>query len=118
MRLIFVYNADSGLVNTVKDIGHKLFSPQTYDCLLCSLTHGTFRENPEWKRFREKSRSEMLFLHRDEFESSYGRHMEYPVILREQEEIEVAISKDQLAEFTDLNELIAAVAQLEKGAAG
>ncbi len=27
--LLFVYNADSGLFNTLGDIGHKLFSPNT-----------------------------------------------------------------------------------------
>ena len=28
--LLFVYNADSGLFNTMADIGHKLLSPETY----------------------------------------------------------------------------------------
>ena len=50
-RLLFVYNADSGLFNTMADIGHKIFSPQTYSCLLCALTHGYFRERDEWRRF-------------------------------------------------------------------
>lgn len=114
MRLIFIYNADSGLMNTVKDIGHKLLSPATYDCLLCSLTHGTFRENPEWKRFREKSKCEMLFLHRDEFEKKYNLELEYPVILKETETLDVAISKEELATFPSLQSLIGAVQALER----
>ena len=113
MKLIFVYNADSGLVNTVKDIGHKLLSPQTYSCLLCSLTHGTFRENPEWKAFREHSSTEMRFLHRDEFEQQYHRKMQYPVILRETDTLEVAISKEQMASFGSLDSLIEAVKEIE-----
>ena len=116
MKLIFVYNADSGLANTVKDIGQKLFSPQTYDCLLCSLTHGTFRENPEWKAFRQNGAMEMVFLHRDEFEQQYDRKLDYPVILRENGSLEVAISKDQMAEFATLDGLIEAVRNLEKPA--
>lgn len=115
MKLIFVYNADSGMMNTVKDIGHKLFSPATYDCFLCSLTHGAFRENPEWKSFRNGSSVEMDFLHRDEFEDKYGRTMEYPVVLNEGTQLEVAISKDQLASFSSLEDLIHAVRKLEEG---
>lgn len=114
MKLIFVYNADSGLANTVKDIGQKLFSPQTYDCLLCSLTHGTFRENPEWRSFRESAGTEMLFFHRDEFEQQYGRKLEYPVILKEGASLEVAISKEEMASFATLANLIEAVRALEK----
>jgi hypothetical protein len=38
MKLIFIYNADSGLANTVKDIGHKLFvSVQQKRCALVIL---------------------------------------------------------------------------------
>jgi hypothetical protein len=111
--LIFIYNADSGLANTVKDIGHKLFSPATYDCLLCSLTHGTFRENPEWKAFRENAKFEMVFLHRDEFEQQYGTQMEYPVILKESASLDIAISRDQLAGYSSLQQLISAVEDLE-----
>lgn len=113
MKLIFVYNADSGLVNTVKDIGQKLFSPQTYDCLLCSLTHGTFRENPEWKSFRQNSDTEMEFLHRDEFEQRSDKKFDYPVILREADSLEVVVSREQMAEFDTLDTLIEAVRDLE-----
>ncbi len=117
MKLIFVYNADSGLANTIKDIGQKLFAPQTYDCLLCSLTHGTFRENPEWKSFRQKANTQMLFLHRDEFEQQYDTKLEYPVILKEGDSLEVAVSKEQMAAFATLDDLIGAVKSIE-GQAG
>lgn len=113
MKLIFVYNADSGMVNTVKDIGQKLFSPQTYDCFLCSLTHGTFRENPKWKDFRSSSNTEMEFLHRDEFEERYDMTMEYPVILRKTNSIEAVIAKEELASYSSLDHLIDAVKRLE-----
>jgi len=113
MKLIFVYNADSGMLNTVKDISHKLFSPQTYDCFLCSLTHGTFRENPEWKEYRSQASTEMVFLHRDEFEQQYGQKKEYPIILKDNGLLEVAVSKDQLAKFSSLDDLINAVRSFE-----
>ncbi len=114
MRLLFVYNADSGLLNTAKDIGHKLFSPATYDCFLCSLTHGTFRENPQWKTFRQNSNSEMVFLHRDEFEKEYMQKFDYPVILEQNNSLKVVISKDALSSFTSLENLIEAVEHLEQ----
>lgn len=114
MELLFVYNADSGLLNTAKDIGHKLFSPNTYDCFLCSLTHGTFRENPKWKSFRQNSATEMSFLHRDEFEQQYDRVLDYPVVLENNDALQIVISKDQLSTFSSLEDLIEVVKQLEK----
>ena len=47
--LIFVYNADSGLFNTLTDIAHKTFAPETYSCNLCAITFGTFGMRTEWK---------------------------------------------------------------------
>ena len=114
MKLIFVYNSDSGITNTIKDIGQKLFSPQNYGCLLCSLTHGTFRENSEWKAFRQSSDIEMQFLHRDEFEQRYDMHIDYPVILGEDDTLEVVVSKDQMASLASLNDLIETVKNLER----
>ena len=65
--LLFVYNADSGLFNTLADIGHKRFSPQTYECALCALTHGYFSERAQWRSFIEQLPCRCDFLHRDEF---------------------------------------------------
>lgn len=112
MKLIFVYNANSGVASMIKDIGHKLMSPQTYDCFLCSLTHGTFREDPEWKAFREKSSIDMEFLHRDEFERKYDRKENYPVVLKQQSNIQVALSRDQLSHLASVEDLIVAVKDL------
>ena len=70
-RLLFVYNADSGLFNTMADIGHKIFSPETYECALCALTHGYFKERTEWRSFIEGLEIECDFMHRDEFNRHY-----------------------------------------------
>jgi len=69
--LVFVYNADSGLFNTMADIGHKIFSPETYECALCALTHGYFKERGQWRAFVENLDIECEFLHRDEFVRRY-----------------------------------------------
>ncbi len=39
--LVFVYNANSGLLNALLDMGHKVVSPRTYPCSLCALTYGS-----------------------------------------------------------------------------
>lgn len=72
-RLLFVYNADSGLFNTVADIAHKILSPSTYACNLCALTHGHFKVREDWVNFLNTLDAECDFLHRDEFHAKYGR---------------------------------------------
>lgn len=109
MKLIFVYNADSGLLNTLMDIGHKIIEPETYTCNLCNLTFGNFSENQKWKEFRENTDIEMEFLHRDEFETKYEMKLPCPVILKGSEPPAVAIPKEQLEKFKSLDELIKAV---------
>lgn len=69
--ILFVYNADTGLFNLMADIGHKIFSPQTYSCDLCALTHGYFSERSQWRAFIEQLDCECDFLHRDEFVARY-----------------------------------------------
>lgn len=68
--LIFVYNAESGLFNTLSDVAHKIFSPQTYACNLCALTHATFGVRREWKEFLESLDARTEFLHADELRRS------------------------------------------------
>ena len=69
--LLFVYNADSGLFNTLGDIGHKLFSPATYPCRLCAITHGVLAERAEWRDFVESLGVSCEFIHRDQFRSRF-----------------------------------------------
>lgn len=70
--LVFVYNADSGLFNTLTDIAHKTFAPETYSCNLCAITFGTFGMRAEWKQFLESLDIGLEFLHRNELGEQYG----------------------------------------------
>ncbi|MGB3775407.1 MAG: GTPase [Leeuwenhoekiella sp.] len=111
MKLIFVYNANSGKLNLYKDIAHKIFSPQTYPCSLCAITFGVLKENEHWKTFRKGSDLKMEFHHIDEFNSKYRskwlKKFEFPVILNENnEDLEVFISKDELDALEDSEALI------------
>lgn len=81
-QLVFVYNADSGLFNTITDIAHKIISPTTYSCQLCALTHSYFSVKEDWANFLEELDVSLEFLHRDELLENYGKsEMSLPVIL-------------------------------------
>jgi len=107
--LIFVYNANSGALNTALDIAHKLISPSTYQCNLCSLTHGVFSEHEDWKHFREESDDELIFLHKDEFEKAYNHQQDdYPVVFEKTSDgLNIFISANDMRTLNDLPALMA-----------
>lgn len=112
MKLIFVYNADSGLFSSIFDLGHKIINPDTYQCNLCSLTYGNFTENKKWKEFRKKAAIEMEFLHRDEFEKNYKLKIEYPAILILDDMLEVGISNEEINKYKSLDDLITGIEKI------
>jgi hypothetical protein len=82
-KLLFVYNADSGLFNTLADIGHKIFAPATYECALCALTHGYFKERGQWRAFIEGLACDCEFLHRDQYLERFpDQGYELPAVFR------------------------------------
>ncbi|MEO0375153.1 MAG: GTPase [Cyanobacteria bacterium P01_A01_bin.17] len=106
-QLIFVYNADSGGLNALFDIAHKVVSPETYSCSLCMLTHGVLSERTAWKTFRESSPVPLTFLHRDEFEERYLPLQSYPVVLLEQNrQMETVMTADALNKLSTIDQLI------------
>ncbi|HZG53291.1 MAG TPA: hypothetical protein VEZ40_14265 [Pyrinomonadaceae bacterium] len=81
--LVFVYNADGGLFNTLSDVAHKILSPETYACNLCALTHTAFGMRREWKEFLESLDARTEFLHADELRARHGvAGLALPAILR------------------------------------
>ena len=60
---IFVYNADSGLLNWVSDYLKKIFSPKTYPCNLCVVTYNNFGMKREWNDFVFNLDYSIEFLH-------------------------------------------------------
>lgn len=71
-NIIFVYNADSGLFNGIKDLIHKNFSAATYPCSLCAVTYNNLGMRGEWRQFIRSLNREVEFLHRDELADQYG----------------------------------------------
>jgi hypothetical protein len=71
-KIIFVYNADSGLINAMKDWTHKIVSPETYACSLCALTYDNLGMRRPWREFVRELGYDVEFLHRDELDEQYG----------------------------------------------
>lgn len=116
-KLIFIYNANSGKLNSILDSAHKILSPHTYNCNLCALTFDTFSENRQWKKFRETSGMEMDFLHLDEFKKSYaskfGYKFTFPIVLIENNnELEVFITTERVNELKTVEELVGEIGDL------
>jgi len=110
--IIFVYNADSGLFNTVSDIAHKIFSPDTYECALCSISHGYFNVRAEWKDFIETLPIPCEFLHRDEAIMKYQIADQLPaVFIRKPEGIQVCLTADKIRLCQSVKDLQQAVLQ-------
>jgi hypothetical protein len=65
-KLVFVYAGDSGALNALFHVAHKIVSPSTYPCGLCALTHGIVAERSEWREFIRAQSLPAEFLHRDE----------------------------------------------------
>jgi hypothetical protein len=71
-KLIFVYNADGGILNMFKELIHKNVSPDTYPCSLCAVTYDNLGMKREWKQFVRGLGREVEFLHRDELAREHG----------------------------------------------
>ena len=118
-RLIFIYNADSGLRNALLDGAHKALSPNTYQCNLCDLTYGVFKERKAWKKFRQEMEWNMEFLHKDEFKKQYaskfGHKFEFPIVLIAlDDELQVFISARELNELETMEALIDLINKRDK----
>ena len=110
-HLIFVYNADSGMFNTLTDIAHKVFSPKTYECNLCAISHSYLSERGEWKDFIQELDVECEFLHRDEFLKKYTSNEErFPVIFKlAGKELTLCLSADKIDACKTMDDLKEAI---------
>jgi hypothetical protein len=105
--LIFVYNADSGLFNTMTDVAQKNFSPQTYSCNLCALTRSNFDMCKDWKKFIETLKLPVRFLHADELKARHSLgNVSLPVVLiRQGERIESLVDADSINACQNIGKL-------------
>jgi hypothetical protein len=116
MKLIMVYNADAGFLNGMMDSMHKLFSPATYQCSLCAITHDSFGMRKEWKEFIERINIPIEFFHRPDFRAKYPDiEVELPVILADENgEVKTILNASEMKAAGDVQGLINALsAKLE-----
>lgn len=107
-RIIFVYNADSGLVSGIKDFFHKILKPSTYECHLCFVSYDNFGMRKSWKDYIESLPFPTEFLHRDEFAL---KHPEVKAVLpaafwENNGRISPLIDADEMNAVNNLKELI------------
>ena len=104
-RLIFIYNADGGLVQMALDSLHKTLSPSTYPCSLCAITYGSLRMDPKWRKWLQALPIPAVFQHKDD---TPHKHIPLPAVLRERAgKIEVLIDAPKLDSLSSLDALIA-----------
>ncbi|TDH21609.1 hypothetical protein EXU57_19080 [Segetibacter sp. 3557_3] len=105
-ELIFVYNAGSGLFDSLTDFAHKIIAPSTYQCRLCALTYGNFTVKQQWKDFISQLPIKVSFLHKDEFARLNTSGVALPaVFIRSDDSLTLFVSNNQINECRTLNDL-------------
>mgnify|MGYP006277213555 CR=1 FL=1 len=108
--LVFIFNADSGAINSVKDFFHKMVKPSTYECNLCAVTFGNFGMKKEFAEYITDIEEQIPveFLHKDEFEELYpeAKNPKYPsAYYWDEEKLSVFISQKEMNSVESIDEL-------------
>ena len=112
-RLIFVYNAESGTMNSAIDFAHKMLSPETYECNLCKITYGNFAMKKEWKEFLKQVTTEVKFMYKNQFVKAYGiKDEEFPAVFKiKSGRIKKVLSCNELNSMNKIEEIVIALQQ-------
>ncbi|MCH2228882.1 MAG: hypothetical protein MK105_00960 [Crocinitomicaceae bacterium] len=106
-EVLFVYNAEKQVVSAAFGFLHKLFSPDTYPCELCLITHSGFGERKSWAKLKAESGLDLCFMYRSEFELRFNQNIELPAVFVLIENVPITImSKSELARLKEPEELI------------
>jgi len=115
--LLFVYNTDSGVLQSFKNFssGKASSSGGADTCNLSAITHSPVGIKKEWKRFCKDLENPSRSLDRNEYSAEFGsRHPQssFPVVLIQKgTEIENFISTEELNRCRALEDLIVLVKQ-------
>ena len=111
VKIVFVYNVNSGLLSLLADAGHRAVRPSTYPCRLCAVTYTFTGMRREWRAFVAALGHPVEFLHRDELEKAYGiSDVALPaVFLVDQETARLLIAADEINDVQSLTEWMSLV---------
>ena len=108
-RLIFIYNADGGIVQGIMDSVHKTLSPATYACSLCALTYGVVRMDPKWRAWLKELPIPSVFYHKDD---NPHDEVTLPVVLADRGgQVDTLITAERLSAINNVDALIAEIEQ-------
>jgi len=118
-KLIFVYNAESGKMNAIKDSIKKIFNKSGYECNLCGITYGAFSMKKDWRDYIRDLDVDVEFLHKDEFRGEYDPDAnEFPIAYIDKGSgLEKFISQPEMDGFQNIEELKSAVKERIKNLA-
>ena len=107
-ELIFVYNAKSGIMNGLIHWTHKIISPESYVCVLCSLTYNNFGKINKWKSFLNSLELQITFLYKDQIKSkqTFFKNNLPCVYLVKEKDNKILMSSKELNLCKDLDSLI------------
>ncbi len=111
-RLIFVYNANAGLIAGLIDSVHKAVSPDTYQCQLCAITYGAFAMDKRWKAYLNRLNLPVDFYHRPDFRAAFrgSDAVDLPLIALDHDgTLDIILSADDLNALPSLDALMAAL---------
>jgi len=106
-RLIFIYNAKSGLVNEFLDFTHKIVSPSTYNCNLCAISYDNFSMKKKWSDYISSLPVKSTFTYKDKV-SEYGYdNIKLPsIIFQDMSKSKVIISSVEINKLKKIDQLI------------
>jgi len=99
-ELIFIYNANSGVLNAALDSLFKFFSSSSYACDLCAITHGSFGMRREWEEFIRSLAMPVRYLHKDEWQEGFNYRVDLPaVLLRKKDGFRPVVFGDEMKQM-------------------
>ncbi|WP_332606040.1 hypothetical protein [Acinetobacter sp. ESBL14] len=113
--LVFVYNGDSGLVNSLMHLMHKTISPETYECQLCAIVYDGARQSKDWKNFINDLNIQAEYFHRDTFIKAYGNlNADLPAVFLKtpNESLELVISASDFQSLKTMEQLQQKIKQI------
>lgn len=104
MTLVFVYNAGKGWFNALTDSIHKVISPHTYSCELCSLTHGLTGMKSEVRAYLKEFKGDTCFYHLNDLPAELKQPLAHAggapaVYLEYNDKMELLFGKAELSRF-------------------